>query len=363
MDTPLQYKDTTLLPPFAPSSGGSRKESAPLSSGEEDAPRSAPNESRRGGAASTSPSPRARAHSAVMREVYDLVARLASTDFTVLLVGETGAGKDVLARTIHEQSLRAAKPFVVFDCGAVAPNLVESELFGHERGAFTGALASREGAFERAHGGTLFIDEIGELPLDLQPRLLRALESRRVRRVGGAEDRLWDVRVIAATNRDLPTEVAARAFREDLYFRLAAAVVRVPPLRERFDDLPLLVGGLLANMGRPHLCLSEPALAKLRSHPWPGNVRELKNALAWATTFVGEDGVLEPRHFKLEVPPPKRNSEPPERLPLAGQRLDAIERDAILQTLILVDGNKVHAARALGISASTLYEKLKKYDL
>ncbi len=301
--------------------------------------------------------------SPAMQHVFDLVKRVAPTEFTVLLVGETGAGKDVLARTIHAASSRASKPFVVFDCGAVAPNLVESELFGHERGSFTGALASREGAFERAHGGTLFLDEIGELPLDLQPRLLRALESRRVRRVGGAEDRVWDVRVIAATNRDLPAEIAERRFREDLYFRLAAAVLDVPPLRERLEDLPLLVSTLLESMGRSHLRLSPAALTKLRAHPWPGNVRELKNALGWAATFVDESGVLEPRHFKLELPQPRRPSEAPPPLPLAGQRLDTLERDAILQTLIHVNGNKVHAARALGISPSTLYEKLKKYDL
>jgi len=301
--------------------------------------------------------------SPAMQHVFDLVKRVAPTEFTVLLVGETGAGKDVLARTIHGASSRASKPLVVFDCGAVAPNLVESELFGHERGSFTGALASREGAFERAHGGTLFLDEIGELPLDLQPRLLRALESRRVRRVGGAEDRVWDVRVIAATNRDLPAEIAERRFREDLYFRLAAAVLDVPPLRERLEDLPLLVSTLLESMGRSHLRLSPAALAKLRAHPWPGNVRELKNALGWAATFVDESGVLEPRHFKLELPQPRRPSEVPPPLPLAGQRLDTLERDAILQTLIHVNGNKVHAARALGISPSTLYEKLKKYDL
>ena len=179
------------------------------------------------------------ATSIAMHDLYDMVARLAPSDVTVTLTGETGTGKDVFAHLIHDTSPRADEPFVVFDCGAVPPNLVESELFGHERGAFTGAHAEHPGAFERAGGGTLFLDEIGELPLDLQPRLLRVLDNSSVRRVGGTKDRKVDVRIVAATNRDLGALVAARQFRQDLYFRLAAAIVTLPPLRERLDDLPL----------------------------------------------------------------------------------------------------------------------------
>jgi len=305
------------------------------------------------------------ARSASMRHVFELLERFASTDVTVTLVGETGAGKDVLAHELHRNSARASQPLVVFDCGAVAPNLVESELFGHERGSFTGALGAHEGAFERAHGGTLFLDEIGEFPLDLQPRLLRVLESRRVRRVGGAQDRTLDVRIVAATNRDLGREVAAGRFRQDLYFRLAGAVVLVPPLRERLDDLPLIVERLVAEMGKPRLPISPLALTMLRAHVWPGNVRELRNALTWATAFVDQaNWVLEPKHLKLDTVSLVTDAgSEVDRLPLAGQRLDALERAAIRQTMIHVEGNKVHAARALGISVSTLYEKLKKYDL
>jgi transcriptional regulator with GAF, ATPase, and Fis domain len=176
-----------------------------------------------------------------MTEVLSVVARLAPTDVTVTLTGETGTGKDVLAHMVHDMSQRASRPFIVFDCGAVPANLVESELFGHDKGAFTGAHAEHLGAFERAQGGTLFLDEVGELPVDLQPRLLRALDNHAIRRVGGTSDRHVDVRIVAATNRDLGALVSAKQFRQDLYFRLAAAIVHLPPLRERLDDLPLLV--------------------------------------------------------------------------------------------------------------------------
>ena len=177
--------------------------------------------------------------SPVMHNVLTTIARMARTDVTLTFIGETGTGKDVLAHLLHDQSPRRAEPFVVFDCSAVASSLVESEIFGHERGAFTGAIAAHAGAFERARGGTLFLDEVGELPLDLQPKLLRVLENRCFRRVGGSRDRPLDVRIVAATNRDLAALVAGRQFREDLYFRLAAAVVSLPPLRERLDDLPV----------------------------------------------------------------------------------------------------------------------------
>jgi transcriptional regulator with PAS, ATPase and Fis domain len=305
------------------------------------------------------------ADSVRMRELLDALLPLARTDVTVTLLGETGTGKDVLAHKIHENSQRARGPFVVFDCGAVAANLAESELLGHERGSFTGAFAGHAGAFERAHGGTLFLDEIGELPLDLQPRLLRVLESRRVRRVGGAQDRAVDVRVVAATNRDLQGEVNAGKFRPDLYFRLAGALIPVPPLRERLDDLPALVPQLLEDLAYGSLFVSADAYEALRAHNWPGNVRELKNALSCALAFI--DGpVLERRHLRM-----KQNSEPPscgsggdlEQLPLGGLSLQRIERAAIKQTLCQTNGNRALAARALGIAVSTLYEKLKKYEL
>ena len=296
-----------------------------------------------------------------MHEVFDLLERLSPGDVTISLTGETGSGKDVLAHMVHQVSPRRDAPFVVFDCGAVAANLAESELLGHERGSFTGALGTHPGAFERAQGGTLFLDEVGELPLDLQPRLLRVLESRQVRRVGGTQYRPIDVRVLAATNRDLRGEVAAKRFREDLYFRLAGIVVAVPPLRERVDDLPLLIPLLLADLGHPDVRVAESTMDVLRAHPWTGNVRELKNALAYALAFV-DDGVLEPRHFALQSHGARADAELDD-LPLAGNSLRLIEEAAIRQTLVLTAGNKALTARKLGISVSTLYEKLKKYKL
>jgi two-component system response regulator AtoC len=298
--------------------------------------------------------------STAMDDLFSVVDRLAPTNVTLTLLGETGTGKDVLAHAVHDASLRAGGPFVVFDCGAVPANLVESELFGHERGAFTGAHAEHPGAFERALGGTLLLDEIGELPLELQPRLLRVLDDRSVRRVGGTRDRQLDVRVVAATNRDLSALVAAKQFRSDLYFRLAAAVVHLPALRERLVDLPLLIPQLLADLGRGDIRVTQPAIELLRAHRWPGNVRELKNTLACALAFA-EEGTLEPRHLRFVAPATEQSML--DRLPLGGQSLAAIEQAAIKQTLVQTRGNKVHAAKLLGIAASTLYEKLKKYGL
>jgi transcriptional regulator with PAS, ATPase and Fis domain len=302
---------------------------------------------------------RAVSRSQSMLKVLATLSRLAPTELTITLVGETGTGKDVLSQAIHEHSGRSRGPFVVFDCGAVAATLAESELFGHERGAFTGAQASHPGAFERANGGSLFLDEIGELPLELQPRLLRALENRGVRRVGGTQYRPVDLRVIAATNRDLPALAAQKLFRQDLFFRLATVVVPIPALRQRADDLPLIVPMLLADLGRPDIRVPEETYDHLRAHPWPGNIRELKNALASALAFVDGD-VLEPRHTKLMVP--QSDASRLEQLPLGGKSLESLERLAIQQTLMLT-GSKAKAARALGISLSTLYEKLKKFGL
>lgn len=299
--------------------------------------------------------------SAKIAEVFQHLAKLAPTDLTVSLIGETGTGKDVLARALHKASARSALPFAVFDCGAVAPNLIESELFGHVKGAFTGAVAERKGIFEQGQNGTVFLDEIGELPLELQPRLLRVLEQRTVRRVGGTRDISVDVRVIAATNRDLEQQVEDGKFRQDLYFRLNAAVVRIPPLRERLDDMPMLVRSMLDDVGKP-LAVADSALETLRAHDWPGNVRELRNVITSAAALA--DGpILEARHFASLQQRTKRKDPTLERLPLAGRTLDALERAAIKQTLGQLGGNKTQAAQALGIAASTLYEKIKKYGI
>jgi DNA-binding NtrC family response regulator len=300
------------------------------------------------------------ATSASMQHVFALLARLAPSEVTITLIGETGTGKDVLARAVHEASARSAGAFAVFDCGSVTASLIESELFGHEKGAFTGAVAERQGAFERASGGTLFLDEVGEMPLELQPRLLRALEQREVRRVGGSVELPVDVRVIAATNRDLATEVAAGRFRQDLYFRLSAAVVQIPPLRERTEDLAHLVERLLGETGRA-MRVTPAALAALASYDWPGNVRELRNVLTTATAMVDAD-LLDVRHLMLPTTSVRREPSLDE-LPLAGQSLEALERAAIRQTLEHESGNRTRTAKVLGIAPSTLYEKIKKYGL
>jgi transcriptional regulator with GAF, ATPase, and Fis domain len=227
-----------------------------------------------------------------MRTIFAVLERIAPTDATVLFEGETGTGKDVLARATWTQSLRASGPFVVVDCGAVSYSLLESELFGHERGAFTGAVASRQGAFELSDGGTLFLDEIGELPLDVQPKLLRALETREFRRVGGNRTLKTDVRVIVATKRNLEKEVQGGRFREDLYFRLAVVPITVAPLRSRREDIPLLVEAMLATAGHG-LSVSQETMNALSAHDWPGNVRELRNVLDRAVYMARASGQTE----------------------------------------------------------------------
>jgi DNA-binding NtrC family response regulator len=230
-----------------------------------------------------------------MREIYGLIERIAPTDATVLIEGETGTGKDLLARTIHALSRRGKSPFVVVDCGAVAGNLIESELFGHEKGAFTGASSMRQGAFELAgtSGGTLFLDELGELPVDLQPKLLRVIEQREIRRVGGNRTIKVDIRVIAATKQDLAREVQRGKFREDLYFRLSVVPIRMPPLRERREDLPRLIQSFLTRMGPEGAArtVDETTMASLLAHDWPGNVRELRNVLERGAYLSGAQPV------------------------------------------------------------------------
>jgi transcriptional regulator with GAF, ATPase, and Fis domain len=231
--------------------------------------------------------------SLAMRTIFGVLERIAPTDATVLLEGETGTGKDVLARAVKEASTRTSKPFLVVDCGAVTYSLIESELFGHERGAFTGAVATRQGAFELADGGTVFLDEIGELPLDVQPKLLRVLETREFRRVGGNKTMQTNVRVIAATKRDLQREVAAGKFREDLYFRLAVVPVTVPPLRARRDDIPALVNHMVKIAGGDGLAVPPETMQALAAHDWPGNVRELRNVLERAIYMAQATGSKE----------------------------------------------------------------------
>ncbi len=294
-----------------------------------------------------------------MREVFGVLERIAPTELTVLITGETGVGKDIMARALHEKSTRAGGPFVVFDCAAVAPTLIESELFGHVRGAFTGATNDSVGAFERANGGTLLLDEIGELSLELQPKLLRALEQRTVRPVGGGREIPIDVRILAATHRNLERAVKQGGWRQDLFFRLSVVTIEVPPLRHRLDDLPVLVEAILTQLGRT-LVVSPETLRILERYDWPGNVRELRNVIESAAAMAN-GAMLEPRHLVFFKP--RRKDASLSGVELAGKSLETIERAAIMQSLERCKGNKTHAAKALGISTSTLYEKVKKYSL
>jgi len=305
------------------------------------------------------------ARSEAMREVLAAADDVAETPTTVLLLGESGTGKEVLARYIHRRSARTAGPWVAVNCAALPADLLESELFGHERGAFTGAAERRTGRFEQASGGTLLLDEVSELPLPLQAKLLRALQEREIDRVGGQRPIPVDVRVIAASNRDVAGMVARGQFRSDLYYRLNVFPIVVPPLRERRDDLPTLVVGLLEEaaleMGRAPPRLADDALDLLAGHDFPGNVRELRNLLQRALVRC-RGPVVGSEHLRPGVsrPAPRSTADTalPEGLPLD---LGSLERLAIREALRRVNGNRTHAARLLGIGLRTLRNKLRAW--
>jgi DNA-binding NtrC family response regulator len=304
-----------------------------------------------------------------MRELFADLDRIAATDMSLLVEGETGTGKDIVAEAVHRASARAEGPFIVFDCGAVAPNLAESELFGHERGAFTGAVAARAGVFEDADGGTLFLDEIGELPKDLQPKLLRALEKREVRRLGSTRTVAVDVRIIAATNRNMTAEVARGLFREDLYFRLAAATVVVPPLRERMSDLPRLVEHFLS-LERPARSAHEvppEAWAMLHAHRWPGNVRELRNAVQRLLVTPERAIAASPRAAAGDAEAPADEAvSTAEALPLRVARReasDAFESRYVRAILARTGGNVSRAAAVAEVSRQMLQKLMRKHGV
>ena len=304
--------------------------------------------------------------SAAFQQMLGLVARVAPSQASVLLLGESGTGKELVARAVHEASLRAARPLVVVDCASLTESLFESELFGHERGAFTGAHASKPGLVEAASGGTLFLDEVGDLPLTMQVKLLRLLESGTYRRVGSTELRRADLRVVSATHRDLDTMVADGRFREDLYYRLGTFPIHLPALRERPDDIALLARTLLERLtpGRT-LALSAGALARLRRHAFPGNVRELRNVLERAALLTDGHTVdtpqielaLDTARRRPAAPPPARGR--PANPEAATHPLREAERQALADRLATHTGSRAELAAQLGISERSLYRKLR----
>jgi len=316
--------------------------------------------------------------SPALLDVLARVEQVAQTNATVLLRGETGTGKEMVARAIHINSPREKKPFIRVSCAALAQGVLESELFGHEKGSFTGAVARRPGRFELADGGTLFLDEVGDLSPDVQVKLLRVLQEREFERVGGTETIAVDVRVISATHRDLERQIGDGTFREDLYYRLNVFPITLPPLRDRVVDIPLLcehfVQKYAQNLGKPVRGMDAGARAALTSYPWPGNVRELENVIERAIILCrGGEIAAQDLEFSRRInPPPAHSSSGSHAVVAAGgpnagrplsERLGEQERNEIIAAITETQGNIAHAARRLGINRSTLYYRLRKHDL
>ena len=298
--------------------------------------------------------------SKAMQNTYDLIVRVAPTSSTVLVVGETGSGKELVAETIHKLSRRSTEPFLPINCGAISATLIESELFGHERGSFTGAERKHKGIFERAHGGTLFLDEITEMPIDLQVKLLRILETGNVLRVGGDEAIAADVRILAATNRDPGQSVREGKLREDLFYRLNVFPIEVPPLRARSGDVTLLAQYFLDKLNKETGAskrLTPAALERLERHDWPGNVRELKNAIERAHIVAADRIDSDSLPSRYLVPAATE----PTSVPPFGSSIAKVEQELILATMERCRGDKKRAAEILGISLKTLYTKLNSY--
>ena len=302
-----------------------------------------------------------------MRDVFDVATQVARRDSTVLLTGESGTGKELLAKAIHQNSLRAKKPFITINCGAIPENLIESELFGHRKGSFTGALADRMGKFEAANEGTIFLDEIGDLTPNLQIRLLRVIQEREIDKIGYPHPVKINVRILAATHRNLKALVEDAQFREDLYYRLSVVTVNLPPLRERKDDIPLLVEHFLKkHSGRyqiPLASVSEAALEMLTQHNWPGNVRELENVMEHVVV-LGKEDVIRPEHLPPDIR--QRTSRVANislKLPEEGLDLEEVEKEILLQALEKHDWHQTKAAQYLNISRKTLIYRIEKYGL
>jgi transcriptional regulator with GAF, ATPase, and Fis domain len=300
-----------------------------------------------------------------LRSVFNRIIKVAPTDATVLITGETGTGKELLANSIHRHSTRHQAPFIAINCAAIPANLLESELFGYEKGAFTGASSRKPGKFELADGGTLFLDEIGDMPLEIQAKVLRALEERCIERLGGVKTITVDVRFIAATNRNLTDLAENGLFRKDLLYRLSVFLVDLPPLRERREDIPLLSDHFINHTTDKSLRLSSSSMQLMLSYDWPGNIRELQNALRSASLMA--DSVIEPHHFPAQINRscqtlPEMPSETQELLNL-DQRLELIEKGILMQALNHTKGVQKQAAQLLGIKERSLWHRLKKFGI
>ena len=295
--------------------------------------------------------------------VYKLIARAAPTDSTVLIQGESGTGKELIARAIHANSLRKDEPFVAMDCGTLAENLLESELFGHERGAFTGAVSGKKGLLESAHHGTCFLDEIGDISPNLQSKLLRVLQEQEIRRVGGTDTIQVDVRIVAATNKNLKKLIEEGKFREDLYYRLNVVSVPLPPLRERSEDIPVLIDFFLQKYGKTSskqvTGISTEAMALLMHYEWPGNVRELENTIERAIVLTGSYTIM-PQDLPDWISSPGLPRQPEK---VGWKTLEQIEREHILRVLDAFQGDEARAAEVLGVHRKTIQRKLKEYGL
>ncbi len=303
-----------------------------------------------------------------MRRILETVRKVAASNLSVLITGESGTGKELIAEAIHRNSLRKSKKFVTFNCAGQSESLIEDQLFGHVRGAFTGAEKDREGVFEYADGGTLFLDEVGDMPLAMQPKLLRALESGEVIRLGSNDPRKTDVRFVTATNKDLPEAIKAGQFREDLYFRIKGTQVHLPALRERREDIPRIVRHAVARfageLNAPVPDISDAAMMRLSSFGWPGNVRQLLNVVQNMVVIAGGEP-LDVRHIPDDIASGEDNPDAPLASggSLAGTSLEQLEKRAIRETLRLTGGNREQTANLLGIGERTLYRKLKEYGL
>lgn len=294
------------------------------------------------------------AGSPIMRDLLEMVDKVAPTDLTLLITGESGVGKELIARRLHLMSGRSEGPFIAINCGAIPENMMESELFGYERSAFTGAQSRKLGLIEIAHGGTLFLDEIGEMPLQLQTKLLRAIENGRFFRLGGTKETAVDIRVISATNKDLKDLIERGLFRQDLYYRITQLIIPVPPLRQRKEDIDLLIEHIIkANPAFRRKRFGDDAMKVLKAYPWPGNVRELHN-IVQRTLLLSTGDLIQPGDL------------PQDLLPAAaavGERLDEVEKNHIMRVLGRTGGHRARAAEMLGIDPKTLYRKLREYGI